>query len=80
MIECLYVYLATGRNVVETSKRLYMHRNTFIYKLGKITDIIGKETFESDDSILEMMLSCKIIMMMQEKNSNNRQIMLLHDD
>lgn len=34
-------YLLNGNNVSMTSKKLFIHRNTMIYRLGKINEILG---------------------------------------
>lgn len=34
-------YLLQGNNVSMTSKKLFIHRNTMIYRLGKINEILG---------------------------------------
>ncbi len=34
-------FLRYGMNVSETSRRLYMHRNTLIYRLNKIQNVTG---------------------------------------
>ena len=34
-------YLLHGNNVSMTSKKLFIHRNTMIYRLGKINEILG---------------------------------------
>lgn len=41
LVEVLYVYLAHERNTSETAKALYIHRNTMIYKIHQIENIIG---------------------------------------
>jgi hypothetical protein len=40
--EVLYAYLANNCKVTQTSRVLYMHRNTLLAKLKKIEEIIGK--------------------------------------
>lgn len=41
LTEVLYTYLLHERNTTETAKALYIHRNTMLYKIRKIKDIIG---------------------------------------
>lgn len=38
----LYVYLTTDRNAAEAARVLYLHRNTMLYKISKIEEIIGQ--------------------------------------
>lgn len=37
-IDTLYIYLLTNNSLIETSKRLYLHRNTITYRLEKMRD------------------------------------------
>ncbi|WP_411678651.1 PucR family transcriptional regulator [Clostridium thailandense] len=45
----LYVFLEENGNYVQTSKKLYMHRNTLIYKITKIQELIKRDL--SDASV-----------------------------
>ena len=47
-------------NISETAKRLYMHRNTLLYKLDKIREILGN-TMENYESRLLLMLALQIL-------------------
>ena len=42
-IDTIYIYLVTNKSLSETSKRLYVHKNTITYRLEKI-----KELFDVD--------------------------------
>ncbi len=39
----LYIFIEENGNYVQTAQRLYMHRNTLIYKINKIQEIIKKD-------------------------------------
>lgn len=41
LTEVLYTYLAHERNTSEAAKALYVHRNTMLYKIRQIEEIIG---------------------------------------
>lgn len=41
LTDVLYTYLRYERNTTEAAKALYIHRNTLLYKIHKITEIIG---------------------------------------
>lgn len=49
LLEFLHVYLLHDRNVTETARAFYIHRNTALYKIHKIEEIIGSSL---DDPIL----------------------------
>lgn len=42
LTEVLYAYLRNERNAAETAKALYIHRNTMLYKVRKIEELIGQ--------------------------------------
>ncbi len=43
LTDVLYTYLLNERNAAETSKSLYIHRNTMLYKVKKIKEITGQD-------------------------------------
>ena len=49
-------FLKYGLNVSETSRRMYMHRNTLIYRLNKILEITGL-----DLRVFEMAVTFEIL-------------------
>ena len=49
----LYVYLTTDRNAAEAARELYLHRNTMLYKISKIEEILGQSL---DDPMLRSRL------------------------
>lgn len=44
-------FLANGMNVSETSRKLYMHRNTLIYRLNKIKKLTGLDLRDFDSAL-----------------------------
>lgn len=42
LTDVLYTYLCCERNAAEAAKALYIHRNTMLYKVRKIEDIMGQ--------------------------------------
>lgn len=42
LLHTLSVYLETHCQISETAKRLYVHRNTVIYRLEKCEELLGK--------------------------------------
>ena len=47
-VKTLQTYLECERNVAETSRRLYVHRNTFLYRLSRIEELLGMDLDDSD--------------------------------
>lgn len=45
----LYLYLKENGNLIQTSQKLYLHRNTLIYKINKIQELIKRDL--SDTSV-----------------------------
>lgn len=59
-VHILKTWLACGMNISETAKRVYMHRNTLLYKLDRIKEILGN-TLENYESRLLLMLALQIL-------------------
>jgi len=49
LTQVLYQYLIHERNVAETARALFIHRNTMLYKVRKIEEVIGQKL---DDPVL----------------------------
>ncbi len=58
-IYILKTWLSCNMNISETARKLYMHRNTLLYKLEKIKEIMGN-TLENYESRIFLMLILKI--------------------
>ena len=56
-------YLLHGNNVSMTSKHLYIHRNTMIYRLSKINEILGVDI---NDPKIARQLMISIVLQEQE--------------
>lgn len=54
LVEVLHTYLLHERNATETAKTLYIHRNTMLYKIRKIEEIIGSSL--DDPALRERLL------------------------
>ncbi len=59
-LKILKTYLACNSNISETAKQLYMHRNTLLYRLDRIREILG-DTLDRYDTRLLLMLALYII-------------------
>lgn len=42
-LDTLRIYLSQNRNAVKSAAQLHIHKSTFFYRLGKITEILGME-------------------------------------
>lgn len=82
LTDVLYEYLRCERNAAQTAKQLYIHRNTMLYKIHKIEDIIGQDL--DDPSLRERLLFsyrvleymrryCKEDILLLKRNRSERQ-------
>jgi len=60
LIETLESYFKAGCNVSIAAKNMYIHRNTFIYRMNKIKSILKSEINDSEE-ILNLQLALMII-------------------
>jgi len=51
LLQTMSVYLETHCQISETAKRLYVHRNTVIYRLEKCEDLLGKSLKDADTTL-----------------------------
>lgn len=58
-LHTIHVFLESGLSIAECARKLYLHRNTLIYRLDKIQKFTGLDIRKFDDA-----LTCKIAMMM----------------
>ena len=59
LFQTLKTYLANERNVSQTAKALFLHRNSVIYRIDKINSIM-KTSLDSADNRLFLELSIKL--------------------
>lgn len=48
LVRTLSVYFDTGTNASETADRLFLHRNSLLYRLERIQELTGLDLKESD--------------------------------
>lgn len=63
LLQTLSVYLETHCQISETAKRLYVHRNTVIYRLEKCEELLGK-SLKDADTTLRLRLALRIQMLL----------------
>ncbi|TKC16109.1 PucR family transcriptional regulator [Robertmurraya kyonggiensis] len=51
LLETLSVFLDTNCQISETAKRLFVHRNTVVYRIEKCEEILGKSLKESETTL-----------------------------
>ncbi|MCQ4085654.1 PucR family transcriptional regulator [Saccharibacillus sp. JS10] len=51
LLQTLSVYMETHCQLAETAKRLYIHRNTVIYRLDKCEEIIGRSLKDPEETL-----------------------------
>ena len=60
LVESLKTYFAHNGNISEASKEMFIHRNTFIYRIEKIKSILASDLKDSE-ALLELQLGLKIM-------------------
>ncbi len=70
LLHTLSVYLETHCHLAETAKRLYIHRNTVIYRLEKCEEIIGRSLKDPEETLrLRMAFRIKALLPEEGKQS-----------
>lgn len=64
LLNTLSIYLETHCQISETAKRLYVHRNTVIYRLEKCEEILGV-SLKDPDTTLRLRLAFRIQMVLK---------------
>ena len=59
LYETLRVYLDSGRSIKPAAERMFIHRNSMVYRLGKIADI-GRVDLGDPETCLLLQLSFRI--------------------
>lgn len=59
LVETLETYFAINMNITQGAKQLYIHRNTFIYRLDKIMKIL-KTDLKEPETVFNIQLALKI--------------------
>lgn len=59
-MQTLRIYLDTNLNAVQTAKRLFIHRSTFLYRLDRIREILDSK-LEDPDELLYLSLSFRLL-------------------
>lgn len=71
--DVMFHYLMNDRNMTQTSKVLFMHRNTLIYKIHKIEEILGESM---DDPYLRHNLVFSCLLLRYRENYQKEGIVL----
>ncbi|WP_462413259.1 PucR family transcriptional regulator [Neobacillus sp. Marseille-QA0830] len=59
LLETLSVYLETHCQISETAKRLFVHRNTVVYRIEKCEELLGK-SLKDPETTLQIRLALRI--------------------
>lgn len=59
LLQTLSVYLETHCQISETAKRLFVHRNTVVYRLEKCEELLGK-SLKDPETTLQIRLALRI--------------------
>jgi hypothetical protein len=62
LVRSLYYYLLNGRNIASTAESLHVHRNSFIYRLNKLSEILDADLKNiNQDKMFFYLFSCMIV-------------------
>ncbi|PZT56979.1 PucR family transcriptional regulator [Paenibacillus silvae] len=70
LLHTLSVYLETHCHLAETAKRLYIHRNTVIYRLEKCEEIIGRSLKDPEET-LRLRMAFRIKALLPEEGKSD---------
>jgi PucR family transcriptional regulator, purine catabolism regulatory protein len=59
-------YFQNNLNISETSKAMFLHRNTLIYRIEKIKEILNSDLKNSEE-LLQIQLALKIFRLLNKK-------------
>lgn len=60
-VRTLLTYLVRGKNVSDTSRALHVHRNTLVYRLGRLEEELGRSLDDLDENgLLTFLVSCLV--------------------
>jgi hypothetical protein len=51
-VDTLGAFLECNMNIAETIRKIYMHRNTFLYRIGRIKELLGMDLDDPDTRLL----------------------------
>jgi hypothetical protein len=51
-VDTLRAFLECNMNIADTIKKIYMHRNTFLYRIGRIKELLGMDLDDPDVRLL----------------------------
>ena len=60
-LEFLFAYIENGRNIGKTAEELHMHRNTVVYKLKKVEELLHTNSLNTK-VFHELETSCRVMM------------------
>jgi purine catabolism regulator len=63
LLRTLRAYLEAGQNAKEAARALHVHRNTLLYRLKRVRDVLGVE-LENADVLFELDLSLRVMEVM----------------
>ncbi|WEG13486.1 PucR family transcriptional regulator [Pullulanibacillus sp. KACC 23026] len=69
LLETLSVYLETHCQISETAKRLFVHRNTVVYRIEKCEEILGR-SLKDAETTLQIRLALRIQKLLEDAQPN----------
>lgn len=69
LFHTLYVYLETNCQISETAKKLFVHRNTVIYRIEKCEHLLGKD-LKDPDTTFQLRLSFRLKPLLDQQGTD----------
>lgn len=66
LVETLCTYLETGGNLTEAAKRLYVHRNTMVRRMERISELLGFSPQGAEKDLGWLLLSGRILQSLEQ--------------
>jgi purine catabolism regulator len=67
----LYEYILCGKNLNELSKKLMIHRNTAVYRINKVKDLISGIDFDNVNDLFRLYFSFKCVRVLEATSIHN---------
>ncbi|HWR05700.1 helix-turn-helix domain-containing protein [Sporomusa sp.] len=62
LVRCLYTFMLHGKNITDTAKALFIHRNTLTYRLERLSELFETDFNQiNSDTLFYLLVSCMLL-------------------